>query len=114
MKKYSLWTSFFIFLAICLSFIIYHELSLLYFIDITFYLASFILLFTLLTFVIQNGLFDGIFYSFRKFFESQKPTGEQEEISRLSDLLSINLGVFFLIGLSLLVVVFAGLFIYYL
>lgn len=114
MKKYVFWTSFFLLLAVTLSLIIYHELSLLYFIDITFYLASFILLFTLLTFVIQNGLFDGIFYSFRKFFESQKPSGEQEEISRLSDLLSINLGVFFLIGLSLLVVVFAGLFLYYL
>ena len=114
MKKYSLWTSFFILLAICLSFIIYHELSLVYFIDITFYLASSILLFSLLLFVIQKGLFDGIFYSFRKFFESQKPSGEQEEISRLSNILSINLGVFFLIGLSLLVVVLGGLGIYYL
>jgi len=114
MKKYGLWTSFFILLAIFLSLIIYQEWSLLYFIDITFYLASFILLFSLLTFVIQKGLFNGIFYSFRRFFESEQPSGDQEDILRLSDLLSINLGTFFLVGLSLLVVVLAGLSFYYL
>ncbi|PLS15468.1 hypothetical protein CVD28_22395 [Bacillus sp. M6-12] len=116
MIKIAKWTGIMIALALAASLLLYKSISLLYFIDILFYISGALLLFSLLTLVVRKGFFDAMFYSFRKVFGPQKIGGDldEEDIPLLSSLIGFEYAGTFLVGLSLLAIMLVALFIYYL
>ncbi|RFU68027.1 DUF3899 domain-containing protein [Peribacillus saganii] len=116
MIKVTAWTGIWIVVAITASLILYKSISLIHFIDIMFYISGALLMFSLLTMVVRKGFFDTMFYSFRKVFGPQKIGGnlEEEEIPLLSNLIGFEYLRTFMVGLALLAVMLAALFIYYL
>lgn len=75
-----------------LSVILYNQLALLHFINISFYFSSGYLLIGLLILVVEKGFFDGMSYSFRRLFKrnSVSEAGEDTtDITPLSELVSV-------------------------
>ncbi|CAH0344478.1 DUF3899 domain-containing protein [Bacillus sp. CECT 9360] len=114
MKKIFIWTAIALGLVFSISFISYGEITLLYFINITFYIAGGLLMLSLFTIVVQRGFFDAIFYSFRTVFESSESRQKKEEKTPLSELVSFPYNSLVVVGLILLLFVLGALFIYYL
>ncbi|WP_180954574.1 DUF3899 domain-containing protein [Bacillus sp. V5-8f] len=111
MKKTFFWTATSIFLVLLLSVLLYRELSLLHFINLTFYIAGGLLSVSLLAMVTQKGFFDAIFLSFRTVLDR---TDNKEEKKPLSKLISFDYSTLFSVGISLLVIMLAALSLYYL
>ncbi len=75
---------------IILSFIIYHKVSLLSYINISFYFSAAFLLAALLIYTINGGFYDVISRSFNLAFSKTDKKRKFEEIPGLSELITIN------------------------
>ncbi|MFC0271985.1 DUF3899 domain-containing protein [Metabacillus herbersteinensis] len=102
--------------TIFLSFIIYQELKLLYFINISFLITITCLFISLLTLTVKAGFFDGISYGFRRMFVSkgtELSKDEVEEMKPVSELISFDFSPLLFTGLALGLVMLIGLYFYY-
>ena len=115
MKKILIGTGSGIALSILLSLIFHHALSLLDFINMTFYISGGLILLSLVTFVVQRGFFDVAFYSFRRVFQIQNQHigEEKEDIPKLSDIISLSSSYSLVLGLIMLCIMLLSLAIYY-
>ncbi|MFP5110930.1 DUF3899 domain-containing protein [Bacillaceae bacterium C204] len=75
---------------IAISFITYHKVSLLIYINISFYFTAVLLLTSLLVYTIHSGFFDVISRSFSLAFERGPNKRRFEEIPPLSELVTFN------------------------
>ena len=102
-------------LSILLSLIFHQDLSLLNFINMTFYISGGLILLSLVTFVVQRGFFDIVFYSFRRVFQIQNQHigEEKEDIPKLSDIISLSSSYSLVLGLIMLCIMLLSLAIYY-
>ena len=116
MKKILIGTGFGIVLSILLSLIFHQALSLLNFINMTFYISGGLILLALVTFVVQRGFFDVVFYSFRRVFQiqNQHVGEEKEDIPKLSDIISLSSSFSLVVGLIMLCIMLLSLAVYYL
>lgn len=116
MKKILIGTGFGIVLSILLSLIFHQALSLLNFINMTFYISGGLILLSLVTFVVQRGFFDVVFYSFRRVFQiqNQHVGEEKEDIPKLSDIISLSSSFSLVLGLIMLCIMLLSLAVYYL
>lgn len=95
------------------SFVLYHKVSMLSYINISFYITSALLLTSLLLYTIQSGFFDVISRSFSFAFQRGINKRRFDEIPSLSELVAVNQRplVFYGLGTGLLMVI--ALIIYY-
>jgi len=95
----------------------YKNFSLLNYINISFYISSFLLFTSLLVFTVNSGFFDAISYSFRTVFAG-KENGEKiksiNEMTPLSEMVKINTNPILIVGLLDFVLMLSALSIYYL
>lgn len=96
------------------SFIIEHKISLLSYINISFYITSFFLLTSLLLFTIHSGFYDVISRSFNLVFSRGQNKRSFEEIPRLSELITVDQKPLLFYGLLNAFFMVIALFIYYL
>lgn len=104
-------------LTILLSFFTYQKLTLLNFINISFFFASGLLFIAFLTITVKGGFFDGITYGFRRMFISkgkELSKKEVEEMTPVSELITFSHSPFLISGLILTAIMVMALFIYYL
>lgn len=76
-------------LTFLLSVIVHGEISLLHFINISFYFSSAYLVFGLLMLVVEKGFFDGISYSFRRVFKRNSISEAEEDVNDIPPLSQI-------------------------
>ncbi|SFB97685.1 protein of unknown function [Bacillus sp. OV322] len=115
MKKTATYFFILLLLTLLLIFAVDHELSLLHFINMSFYVGGAVLFIGILGFVTQKGFFDGISYSFRRIFRAKYESGDElEDIPRLSGIVSMDLRPALFSGLLLLAIMMVSLYIYYL
>lgn len=104
-------------LILILSLVYHQSISLLGYINISFYIASTLIFLSLIVFTVNSGFFDAISYSFRSVFTG-KEDGEKkksfDEMTPLSELVTINANPLLLVGLFNFILMLAALFIYYL
>ncbi|MCM3595236.1 DUF3899 domain-containing protein [Metabacillus idriensis] len=104
-------------LVFMLSLLFYGEITLLHYINISFYISGILLFISLFLLVAEGGFFDGITQGFRRTFQSKGSNLEKEEVEEMrlfSELLSIEYMPFLLAGLLLAATMLAGLMLYYL
>jgi len=101
-------------LTLILSLLLYQEISLLHFINISFYFCYAYISIGLLLFIVNNGFFDGISYSFRKVFRRNNKEDETEKIVPLSEMMTIPHSLLLKSGVILIFVMCISLIIYYL
>jgi len=104
-------------LTILLSFIIYQKLTILSFVNISFFFAIGLLFISFFTITVKGGFFDGITYGFRRMFVSKgKELSKQEveEMIPVSELLTFDHSPFLSSGLVMTAIVVIGTFLYYL
>ncbi|WLR53836.1 DUF3899 domain-containing protein [Mesobacillus subterraneus] len=105
------------FLVFILSLIYQQSITLLSYINFSFYIASVLLFTSLIIFTVHSGFFDAISYSFRSVFASKDEGGKKksfDEMTPLSKLITLNANPLLKVGLLNLMLMFAALFIYYL
>ncbi len=100
--------------VIIISFIFHHEISLLTYINITFYVSSALILASLLIYTIHSGFFDVVSRSFNMFFTRGEDKRKWEDIPGLSELITINQKPLLIYGLLMGLSMLIGLFFYYL
>lgn len=101
-------------LAIVLPLVMNRELSLLHFINSMFYIVGGLFILSLISFVIQKGFFDVTFISFRKLLKPHVQTqAEEDDIRKLSEIISFPHSQIFIIGLILCIIMLASLYVYY-
>jgi Domain of unknown function (DUF3899) len=86
---------------LAVSFIFYHEISLLSYINISFYFSAVLLLSGLLIHTIHSGFFDVVSRSFNLIFSRSEEKRKFHEIPALSELVSINKKPLFFYGLMI-------------
>jgi hypothetical protein len=101
---------------LALSFAWFKDITLLNYINISFYIASILLLVSLLIYTINSGFFDNISRSFRHIFASKGSytQKEKEELIPLSAIISVNYHPLVIIGFLDLLLMFIALTVYYL
>jgi len=110
---------YFIFLTIIqviicfLSYISFHKITLLYYINISFYVTFFFLLSSLLIYTIQGGFFDVIAKSFNFAFSRGQAKRKFDEIPSLSEMVTIQFKPLLLYGIATGALMLIALFIYY-
>ncbi|MEH7097589.1 hypothetical protein [Neobacillus vireti] len=87
------------FLIVLISFIHHHKITLISYIDISFYVTSGYILLSLLLFTIHSGFYDVMSKSLNLFFSPGKDKRRFEDIPGLSELITLNGKPFFLHGL---------------
>lgn len=97
-------------LALFLPLVTNGKLSLLSFINSSFYIVGAILTLSLLLLVIQKGFFDVTFMSFQKLGRSQDEKGD---IRKLSEIITLPYVHFFIMGLILCIIMLGSLYFYY-
>ena len=100
-----------------LSILYYNNLSLLNYINISFYISSFLLFTSLMIFTVNSGFFDAISYSFRTVFsgkENDDKLKSFDEMTPLSEMVNINTHPLLIVGILNFALMLAGLFVYYL
>jgi hypothetical protein len=95
------------------SFIYYHEISLLSYINISFYISAALLIISLLIHTIHSGFFDVISKSFNYSFTRGKDKRSWEEVPSLSELITINQKPFLFYGLCTGLFMLIALIVYY-
>ncbi len=102
-------------LTLLLSLMIHKEITLLYFINISFYFCSAYIMLGLLLMVVDKGFFDGISYSFRKVFKrtNKLESDEDSDITPLSEVVSIPYSPFLYSGLVIMGFMLIGLMFWY-
>ncbi len=98
-------------MTIFLSITVYNQLSLLHFINISFYFSSAYIFIGLLLFVTNQGFFDGISYGFRKLYRNKEE--HKEPIIPLSELISVSHTKLLHSGIILLLIMLVALWFYY-
>lgn len=104
-------------LVLLLSLLFYREITILHYINISFYISGVLLAVCLFLLVSQGGFFDGITQGFRRTFQSKGKDLDKEEVEEMrlfSELLSIEYMPFLLAGLLLAATMLGSLFVYYL
>ncbi|MBT2694274.1 DUF3899 domain-containing protein [Bacillus sp. ISL-55] len=104
-------------LVFILSLVYQQRISLLSYINISFYIASILLLSSLIVFTVNSGFFDAISYSFRTVFAGKEEGGKKksfDEMTPLSELVTINANPLLMVGLLDFFLMIAALYIYYL
>ncbi|MEH7884418.1 DUF3899 domain-containing protein [Bacillus sp. JJ1609] len=103
--------------VVVLSFLYYKNISLLNYINISFYITCVLLFTSLLVFTVNSGFFDAISFSFRTVFAG-KENGERiksiHEMTPLSEMVKINTNPILIVGLLDFVLMLGALSIYYL
>ncbi|ESU32662.1 hypothetical protein G3A_10280 [Bacillus sp. 17376] len=103
-------------LVFILSLVYQQRITLLSYINFSFYIASALLFSSLIVFTVNSGFFDAISYSFRTVFAG-KEEGEKkksfDEMTPLSELVTINANPLLMIGLLDFILMLAALFLYY-
>ncbi|GAM16572.1 DUF3899 domain-containing protein [Mesobacillus selenatarsenatis] len=104
-------------LIFILSLVYQQSISLLSYINISFYIASTLLFTSLIVFTVNSGFFDAISYSFRIVFAG-KEEGEKKkslhEMTPLSELVTLNANPLLMVGLLDFMLMLAALSVYYL
>lgn len=101
-------------MVILLSFLVYKEISLISFINMSFYVGSVIIFLSLLLITIKGGFFDTITQSFRLFFLGRKvPKEEIKNMPPLSQIVKLNIFPYFLNGIIVIVLMLIALYYYY-
>lgn len=98
--------------VLLLSLISYQELTLLIYINISFYISSMIIFVSLLVFTVNSGFFDTMSYSFRTIFSGETKK-QMDEMIPLSEMIGINANPFLIVGLIDFFTMLAGLVVYY-
>jgi Domain of unknown function (DUF3899) len=101
------------FSIIIVSLVFYHKVSLLSYINISFYLTSALLLTALLVYTIHSGFFDVISRSFSLAFQRGHNKRRFDEIPPLSELVTVNQKPLVVYGLVNGMFMGIALFIYY-
>ena len=97
-----------------LSLFVYREISLLHYINISFYISFLFILFSLLIYTINTGFFDLMAHSFQKVFARNHVSNEQkEEIKPLSQLITTNYSPLSIAGIIQLLLTLVSLFLFY-
>lgn len=97
-----------------LSFLFYQELSLLLYINISFYIGTLFIFVSLLFLTIKSGFFDQVTKSFRMVFAGKNTTKKEiEEMTLPSQTISISVLPFLMNGLTIIVFMMVALYIYY-
>ncbi|MDQ0230601.1 DUF3899 domain-containing protein [Metabacillus malikii] len=115
-KKLIMLFFFSIIITILVPLITYRELTLLHFINTTFFIGGFFLFISLLTITVKSGFFDVVTYGFRRMFVSKgKELTKQEalEIPAMSKLVTFDHAILLYNGLALLCIMLIALGIYY-
>ena len=99
--------------TLILSLLFYQEISLLHFINISFYFCYAYISIGLLLYIVNNGFFDGISYSFRKIFRRNHMEDEKEEIVPLSEMVTVPHSLLLKSGVILIFVMCISLIFYY-
>ena len=99
-------------LTIILSLLFYREISLLHFINISFYFCYAYISIGILLFIVNKGFFDGISYSFRRLLRRNNKE-EESEITPLSEIVAIPHSLLLKSGIILVFIMCIGLVIYY-
>ncbi|CAM3770272.1 DUF3899 domain-containing protein [Mesobacillus thioparans] len=100
-----------------LSYIYYRNLTLLTYINISFYIASALLFTSLIVYTINSGFFDTMSNSFRTVFAKKEEGGKKkafEEMTPLSELVTFNANPLLIIGIMNFAFMLAALYVYYL
>ncbi|WP_163101577.1 DUF3899 domain-containing protein [Peribacillus alkalitolerans] len=108
-------------LILLTCFILYKQINLVDIINVTFYVSSILIIFSLLLLVLEKGFFDVISHSFRLLFSrnNKKRFGhlaveeEEKEISRLSDFITFDYSWTLWTGIILMGFMLVGLLFYY-
>lgn len=104
-------------LILLFSLFSHHEITLLSYINISFYITSSLLFTSLIIYTVNSGFFDTISYSFRTVFAG-KAEGEKkktfDEMTPLSELVTINANPLLMIGLLDFILMLSALYVYYL
>jgi hypothetical protein len=95
------------------AFIFYHKVSLLNYINISFYISGALLLTSFLVYTIHSGFFDVIFKSLNLAFSKGDAKRKWDEIPSLSRLITINNRPLLFYGLSNALFMLVALFFYY-
>ncbi|CAM3663305.1 DUF3899 domain-containing protein [Mesobacillus zeae] len=79
-------------LTFLFSIVFQREISLLHYINYSFYIASSLLFVSLIVYTVNTGFFDNVSKSFRQIFASREKldTGPKEEMMPLSEIISFN------------------------
>jgi hypothetical protein len=101
-----------------ISFIYYNDVTLLNYINISFYFASILLFTSLLIYTVNSGFFDAMSYSFRTVFTSNDNSDGKiksfEDMTPLSEMVNINTHPLLVVGLMDFALMLASLYVYYL
>jgi hypothetical protein len=104
-------------LIMLFSLVYQQSISLLSYINISFYIASFLLFTSLIVFTVNSGFFDSFSHSFRTVFAG-KGEGEKkksiDEMTPLSELVTFNANPILVVGLLDFFLMLAALSFYYL
>ncbi|WP_053361891.1 DUF3899 domain-containing protein [Bacillus sp. FJAT-27251] len=102
--------------VLALSLALHKDITLLNYINNSFYIASLMLLVSLLIYTINSGFFDNISKSFRQIFapKGSYTKKEKEELIPLSEIISVNSFPLAMLGLINLLLMLIALAIYYL
>jgi hypothetical protein len=102
-------------LILILSLVYQQSITLLSYINISFYIASILLFTSLIVFTVNSGFFDAISYSFRTVFAGKEEKKKSfDEMTPLSELVTFNANPLLMVGLLDFILMLAGLFVYYL
>ncbi|MGZ4159823.1 MAG: DUF3899 domain-containing protein [Neobacillus sp.] len=96
-----------------ISLITYHKISLLSYINISFYFSAGLLITSLLLYTIHTGFFDVISKSFNHAFTRGKDKRSWDEIPSLSELITVNQQPLLFYGISTGLFMLIALFVYY-
>jgi hypothetical protein len=97
-----------------LSFILYRNISLLHYINLSFYISFIQLSFSLMVFTVNTGFFDITARSFRVMFSGKHTTKEEiKEMTPLSQIFSFNYFPILISGIINLLFMLIGLYLYY-
>lgn len=95
------------------SLILYREISLLHYINISFYIGGLFIILCLLFFTVQSGFFDVVTKSFRRVFAGKDVTKQEvEEMTPLSQVITFNYSPLFITGLCVLISMLIALLLY--
>nr|WP_263328332.1 DUF3899 domain-containing protein [Neobacillus sp. Marseille-Q6967] len=86
---------------ISMSFVFYHGISLISYINISFYLSSILLLLGLLLYTISSGFFDVFSKSFNLVFSRGQGKRKFHEVPSLSELITMDQKPLFFYGLTI-------------
>ncbi|WP_210364566.1 DUF3899 domain-containing protein [Bacillus sp. REN3] len=103
--------------VLALSLLYYEKISLLSYVNISFYISSALIFTYLLVITVNSGFFDAMSYSFRAVFTASEKNGKKKsihEMTPLSAMVTFNPHPIAVIGAANFSLMLAGLYFYYL